>query len=376
MFQYDWQLLTHVSTYKNQRTTVYFTVYSIGGNMFGGFGFGGGGGNGIGGGFGFGGPARRRGGNRFNACYQCFPVAMHGTASSSELEKGDKIILPQSALNELSRMEVQYPMLFRLTNAKQDSQKTHCGVMEFSATEGNCYIPHWMMQNLLLSPGDLLRVDNVSLPKATYVKIRPQSVDFIELSNPKAVLESALRKFSCLTQDDQICVPHNGKNYYLDIREVRPGKACSIIETDVNLDFEKPVGYKEPVAKAPPPPAAPKAVLGGNIAAAGSDDKKKAAGDDDSTATSSLALDLSALAKERAARKEKRFEAFSGSGRRVDGKRNSSSANAGTDGKKTDNFVSPEPPAKSLKRDLGKYRKQGKQLGSVFGSGGRTLGGK
>ena len=336
------------------------------------FGFGGGG-NGLGAGFGFGMPTRRRG-ERFNACYQCFPVAMHGTASSSELEKGDKIILPQSALNELSRMEVQYPMLFRLTNAKQESQQTHCGVMEFSATEGNCYIPHWMMQNLLLSPGDLLRVDNVSLPKATHVKIRPQSVDFIELSNPKAVLESALRKFSCLTQNDQICVPYNGKNYYLDIREVRPGNACSIIETDVNLDFEKPVGYKEPAPKAPAPPVASPQVLGNNISAPGSD--KKDTGKDKEGGSSSLSLDLSALARERAARKEKRFEAFSGSGRRVDGKRNSSSANSrAQDDAKTDNYTSPEPPAKSLRRDLGKFRKQGKQVSNVFGPGGRTLGG-
>ena len=44
--------------------------------------------------------------------------------------------------------------------------------------------------------------------------------------------------------------------------------------------------------------------------------------------TSRLSLDLSALAKERSARKEQRFRAFSGSGRRVDGKRSSSSASS------------------------------------------------
>ena len=43
--------------------------------------------------------------------------------------------------------------------------RTHCGVLEFSAPEGSCYIPHWMMQNLLLEAGSLLTVKNVSLPK-------------------------------------------------------------------------------------------------------------------------------------------------------------------------------------------------------------------
>ena len=46
--------------------------------------------------------------------------------------------------------------------------RTHCGVLEFSAPEGSCYIPHWMMQNLLLEAGSLLTVKNVSLPKVRF----------------------------------------------------------------------------------------------------------------------------------------------------------------------------------------------------------------
>ena len=97
-----------------------------------------------------------------------------------------------------------------------------------------------------LSTGSLLRVVNVSLPKATFVKFRPQSVDFLEISNPRAVLERALRNFSCVTVGDQICIPYNDKYYYLEVREVKPADAACIIETDCNVDFEAPVGYKEP----------------------------------------------------------------------------------------------------------------------------------
>jgi ubiquitin fusion degradation protein 1 len=44
-----------------------------------------------------------------------------------------------------------------------------------------------MMQNLLLQEGDIVKLKSTSLPKGTYVKLRPQSKDFLDISNPKAV---------------------------------------------------------------------------------------------------------------------------------------------------------------------------------------------
>jgi len=91
----------------------------------------------------------------------------------------------------------------------------------------------------------LVTVKNVSLPKASFVKFRAQSVDFLEVSNPRALLEVALRSFTCLTAGDTICIPYAGKKFYLDVREVQPNGAASIIETDCNVDFEEPLGYKD-----------------------------------------------------------------------------------------------------------------------------------
>lgn len=90
-----------------------------------------------------------------------------------------------------------------------------------------------------------MTVKNVSLPKASFVKFRAQSVDFLEVSNPRALLEVALRKFTCLTVGDTICIPYAGKKFYLDVREVQPNGAASIIETDCNVDFEEPLGYQD-----------------------------------------------------------------------------------------------------------------------------------
>ena len=43
------------------------------------------------------------------------------------------------------------------------------------------------MTNLLLEENDILLLENVSLPVATYAKFQPQSSDFLDITNPKAV---------------------------------------------------------------------------------------------------------------------------------------------------------------------------------------------
>ena len=153
--------------------------------------------------------------------------------------------MPPSAFDTLARLQVDYPMLFRLESPDKGTA-THCGVLEFTAEEGSCFIPFWMMQNLLIEEGSVITVTNVSLPKATFVKLQPQHVDFLEITNPRAVLEHALRNYSCVTKGDVICLPYNDKNYHFELKEVKPKDAACIIETDCNVDFDAPVGYKEP----------------------------------------------------------------------------------------------------------------------------------
>lgn len=193
---------------------------------------------------------------RFEEQYHCYSVAY---ADRGNLEGGDKILLPPSAFDTLSQLHIDYPMLFQLQSSEKGTL-THCGVLEFTAQEGSCYIPFWMMQNLLITEGSVVTVTNVSLPKATYVKLQAQHVDFLEISNPRAVLEHALRNFSCVTKGDVICLPYNSKNYHFALKEVKPQDAACIIETDCNVDFDAPVGYKEPTkpktATLPSPPDA------------------------------------------------------------------------------------------------------------------------
>lgn len=142
--------------------------------------------------------------------------------------------MPPSALDSLTRLNVEYPMLFKLINNKK-ARTSHAGVLEFVADEGKCYLPYWMMDNLLLEEGDFLTIESVSLPVAKFSKFQPHSTDFLDITNPKAVLENALRNFACLTTGDVIAIKYNKKVYELCVLETKPGNAVSIIECDMNV---------------------------------------------------------------------------------------------------------------------------------------------
>lgn len=181
-------------------------------------------------------------GGSFASNYRCYPVSF---IEKPQLEHGDKVILPPSALDRLASLRIEYPMLFRVTN-NQNGKHTHCGVLEFVADEGMVYMPYWMMQNLLLEEGDVVNFKSTSLPKGTFVKLRPHTKDFLDISNPKAVLERTLRGFTCLTSGDSILVHYNNKNFFIDVVESKPKEAVSIVETDCEVDFAPPLDWVDP----------------------------------------------------------------------------------------------------------------------------------
>jgi ubiquitin fusion degradation protein 1 len=142
---------------------------------------------------------------------------------------GDKIILPPSILDILVELDIQYPMTFEIISKHF---KTNCGVIEFTANEGECFIPEWIMKNLDITQGEYIYIRNVSLSTATFIKFKPD-LKFLELFNPRAVLEYNLRSFSCVTIGDKIHIIHNFKEYILEVIDVKPKKGCCIIDSDI-----------------------------------------------------------------------------------------------------------------------------------------------
>ncbi|OAX84066.1 hypothetical protein ACJ72_01570 [Emergomyces africanus] len=185
---------------------------------------------------------------RFDEFYRCYPVAMLPGPERDNVNHGGKVIMPPSALDKLTRLHITYPMLFELHNRVKD-RTTHAGVLEFIAEEGKIYLPFWVMQTLLLEPGDLLQIKSTDLPPGQYIKLQAQSTSFLDISDPKAVLENSFRNFSCLSKGDVFTFSYNEQVYEMAVLETKPQhskNAISVLETDLEVDFATPVGYEEP----------------------------------------------------------------------------------------------------------------------------------
>ena len=163
------------------------------------------------------------------------------------------------------------------------------------------------MRRLKLEEGDAIRIHGARLPKGKFVKLQPQHVNFLELSDPKAVLEQALRNFACLSVGDVIEIAHNSINFEFLIMEAQPSpEGINVIDTDLEVDFAPPVGYVEPTPQPRKPTATMASKLGIQVEATQEVD---ASGSGRATPTNDAAASGSG------------FSAFTGSGNSLAGKR-------------------------------------------------------
>ncbi|CAM6124234.1 unnamed protein product [Calypogeia fissa] len=162
---------------------------------------------------------------------------------------GDKIRLPASAFEELSSQNAidKGPMFFEVSVAsnnreeEENSKSTHSGVLEFVAREGYVELPPHVWRNSGLAEASLLgqtnaRVRYVRLPKGTYAKFQAEGLDFVDVPNHKAVLETTLRQHASLSVGDLLTVQHAGVEYGLRVTELKPGSSVSVLETDMEAD--------------------------------------------------------------------------------------------------------------------------------------------
>uniref|UniRef100_T1HZX7 Uncharacterized protein n=3 Tax=Rhodnius prolixus TaxID=13249 RepID=T1HZX7_RHOPR len=227
----------------------------------------------------------------FCATLLIYPVTFMVDRRRDEVDTGGKIILPPTVLDFMANQTLQYPMLFKLSNI-ENNVSTHCGVLEFIAEEGTFFAPTWMLEQLKVEAGSFIKVESATLPVATFSRFQPQQTNFLDISNPKAVLENQLRKYACLTVGDVIALSYNDKIYRLKVEEARPRDAVKIIECDMEVDFSAPEGYVDPKIE---------------------QQKQELEKNQSNTAT--------------VVHNSNRFRPFSGKGHRLDGKENKVTAN-------------------------------------------------
>ena len=108
-------------------------------------------------------------------------------------------------------------------------------------------MPARIMNAMGIDAGDNVKVvQKTDIQKGEYIKIRPFQKAFIELSNPKAVLERHISQFyPVLTKGEVINILYNDVNYQIEIVETKPSNSIQTTNCDINLDFDRPVDMEE-----------------------------------------------------------------------------------------------------------------------------------
>ena len=178
--------------------------------------------------------------------YSCSSIS---DDSKKNLRYTNKLLLPPSILYSINNLNgVEFPLFFKLTN-KDNSFGRVCSVHEFTAPPGVIHAPWYIMDELGMTEGSNVILELVIPIKGSYLKLKPHTTEFINLSNPKAVLEKILsRDYSVITEGHTIALNYKeiNKIFYIDIVETKPSNIIQIINTDVNVDFDKPMDYVEP----------------------------------------------------------------------------------------------------------------------------------
>ena len=165
----------------------------------------------------------------------------------------NKIRLPPSVLKSLidkiGEKSLEFPLFFSIKNIITHYSTT-CAVHEFSAPEGVCNIPFHIMQDLGVNEGSNIEIQLLCLVSGSFIKLRPHKTEFINLSDPKAVLEKYLSlDYPVVTKGHTIVINHKelNKHFQLDIIDCEPADTIKIINTDVEVDFVEPLDYVAPV---------------------------------------------------------------------------------------------------------------------------------
>jgi len=234
-------------------------------------------------------------GPRFSCELKCYPVSFIGR---EDLEAGNRLVMPPAALQRLQELGAPSPMMFEVSDL-EGRRHTHAGVLEFVAPEETCYMPYWIMRQLQAEEGDVLRLVLKQLPKAKFVRFRPASVALHRVYDPKALLECGLRNYVALTIGDSFAVESNGQKYGLEVMELQPAEAASIIDTDLEVEFATPKDAEAAASRATSRQS--------EGVASRATSRQSEEGEDD----------ISTLGGSGAGRKAAKI--FSGAGRRIDG---------------------------------------------------------
>ncbi len=184
--------------------------------------------------------------NTFARRYECHSMIYYSDNDNTKfMETKDKILMPLSALDTLSRLNLEYPLTFEIFRFGFEENKTYCGVLEFVDNTNYIYLPQKIMDKLYIGEGENLEIRYVQMKKIEFLKLKPLSCDFLKIMEPKLILEETLKNYTCISNGDILDVEIEGVNIEVLVTEVLPDGKGMTIDCECEVDFEEPLGYQE-----------------------------------------------------------------------------------------------------------------------------------
>lgn len=183
---------------------------------------------------------------------------------ANKLEYGNKILLPSSMLPDL---DIENGTVYFSVMNPRNCKEIFVGVHEYNDSPGICFLPHAMIERLHLNDGEPAIIKQIKdVEPGTYIKIKPYEKAFIELEDPKAILERFISEnYPILSKNEVIIIKYLDIEYHIEVIECNPSHTIQTTNCDINVDFEKPLDMIEEESKVeeriPSPPTVQNTVV-------------------------------------------------------------------------------------------------------------------
>lgn len=163
--------------------------------------------------------------------------------NNPEWNYGGKVCLPPQCLERIvgSGRNIPRLMVFDVASSTKKNLRVKCGVIDFTAADGEIWMPEWMLKSLDFPAKVVVTLmAGEEVPKATSLLFQLLDHDLLKLG-AKVILERHLRSFPILSQGEVIPIEFNGKIYPLKIAKAEPfGGHVITVDTDIAVDFVCP----------------------------------------------------------------------------------------------------------------------------------------
>lgn len=168
-----------------------------------------------------------------------FPMDASNHALTNKLDFSNKILISSTVLPEIDfDCGTTY---FRITNANTRIDVI-CAMHEYIDIPGVCFLPRKIMERLGIRFGDMVSVCQFKeAVDGTHMKIKPHQKKFIELDDPRSILEMIIsEQFPILSVGDVIAIKYREHVYSIEIVTCN-SKTIRTTNCDINLEFDRPL---------------------------------------------------------------------------------------------------------------------------------------